>query len=187
MALPVPQNTHPGDLLFVVAYTHGAANATFPGGWETVATNAGSCGGWRIYHGTKILAAEDQSPVVIALDGSTSTTAALVAYAGVDAAAPIEAQSGVVLSEGPIYSETPWTTGDITTFSPASMVVAVFTDQEGGPWSAPTGMTKEVDLGRIVFFDALQAAAGPTGAKQASGSRNGCGTASLWAIAPDND
>src|SRR5205807_2641957 len=57
------------------------------------------------------------------------------------------------------------TTPSVTTTSPGDMVVAVFQDANNVAWTPGSGMTERYDFDGNQAQDAIQAAAGATGAK----------------------
>lgn len=182
LSVAIPPSVVAGDYLFLVVFTRVGADATGLDDWQSIATNAGSCGGWRVYH--YHTAYQPGLSTELTFSESGMVTAALLAYAGVDPVTPIDAQSGVKLAFGPQYEPEGWATPDLTTFSANALLLAWYVDQDGETWTAPEGMTKELDLGRIAAFDQLQPVAGPTGVKTPGGTINGCGTVSFWALAP---
>lgn len=183
LPVAIPSSVVAGDYLFLVVFSRSGADATGLETWERITTNAGSCGGWRVYHYRTAFI--DGMTAELTFSESSLITAALMAYSGVDPVAPIDAQSGVKLAFGPYYDPNGWSSPDITTFSANALLLAWYVDQDPEQWTAPDGMTKELDIGEVVAFDQLQAVPGPTGVKTPGGASNGCGTVSFWALAPE--
>ncbi|HEX9100896.1 MAG TPA: hypothetical protein VF997_01765, partial [Polyangia bacterium] len=101
---------------------------------------------------------------VFQLSASSGSTAAAVAYRGVDGTAPIDVAAQQQFEAASLIAPS------ITTTHANDMLVTSFVQAATGSlaWSAPTGMQIAVDDGAVGIFDATQTAAGATGDKQAA-------------------
>jgi hypothetical protein len=181
VAIKPPAGVVAGDLVFATIYLADATvTITPPAGWTQHADLHGAVGGE--FHAAwywHVLGATEPPAFAFVLNASSNSTAAAVAYRGVDGAMPIDV-AGQQQFEG-----APLTAPSITTTRANDVLVAMFVEasSSGLPWSAPSGMQIAVDDGAVGIFDATQAAAGATGARTASGIPN-IGAVDFVALAP---
>ena len=175
LALSKPVSVVAGDFRLANVTPRGGAaeGVTAPAGWTEIrrtdnATNVSIVSYWKI--------AGDSEPAVYTwtITPQTRAVGGITRYTGVDATNPIDTSSGNTGRSNIA------TASSITTASSNEEIVALFAADARIQFSTPTGMVEKYDTSNgsspsTAEDDALQAAAGATGAKTAtisSGKRN---------------
>jgi hypothetical protein len=161
-----------------------------PAGWTVVSDRSISALRQVVY----IKVAGTTEPPSYTWTLSTSTTrriaGGLTAYSGIDTATPIDAASTSVNTTASTNVAAP----SITTTLPGAMVVHLAAINAEGALSAPAGMAERWEAtspnsgssrdALASASDAIQAAAGATGVRTATGTSSGANIATLLALRP---
>jgi hypothetical protein len=181
-----PAGVASGDVL-IAAISHEAGNAdtiTVPSGWTLVRrVDNTSSEGVAVYR--KVAGASEPASYSWTFDQSRSLSGGMLAYTGVDNTTPIDVENGQATGQNTTHA-----TPSITTTQPNEMLVAFFAIPQAATWTAPTGMTKQIDVpenGRgnsLAVATVSQAGAGATGTKTATASTTDVGVTELLALRP---
>lgn len=128
----------------------------------------------------------------IRVNGPVSTTdgiaiACIAVYRGVKVAAPINVENGQTTASGTSHA-----TPDVTTSVENARIVTMFAVSALATMTPPTGETERVEAGHatrpgvLSINDEVQVGSGATGAKTATSSVAGAGTAQIVALAPES-
>jgi Bacterial Ig domain len=164
---PPPAGVVAGDVL-VASLQIAASSVTVggPPGWTRVSdTLAGTAVGQPFHAQLWYKVATSHEPInyVWNIPAGIYVDLAILDYYNVNRGSPIDAAAG--RDSG--ATRTPQT-ASITTTNPGEMVVAFFQDAFNVTWTAGSGMTERYDFDGNQAEDAIQAAAGPTGARTAT-------------------
>ena len=190
--VPVPAGVVAGNVLIAqIAYNTGATGSiTPPAGWNTIdvltnTTNPMMQGlYWRVATGSE----PTHYSFTLSTDKSETATGAILAYADVDTANPIDAVAGQTNAPGSSV-----VAPSITTTQPNTMLVALYANRGNDYVDPPAGMTERLDIGTVegvgvgettaAVYDQTLAATGATGTRTATSTTDG-GVAHMLALAP---
>jgi len=200
LRITVPASVVAGDLMVAaIAVRPSGATIAPPAGWTAQpATVQGSGNSSRqqiFYRVATAIDEVDTTSYAWTFDlASAGAVGGIVAYSGVDTAAPFDVFAGNTTPVAPDPNTTHQATG-LTTTVPNTMVVSTHSLTSAELWSPPPGMDERVDVSSIAtpntagisleMNDVAQAGAGVTGDKEASVGANGdTGVAHLFALRP---
>jgi hypothetical protein len=176
-----PAGVAAGDLLLATMEVDAdPATVTGPAGWTRLMDTVGGGGTSMAYHTQvwwKLAGASEPASYTWTVSGAPWIDIGLLAYRNVNQANPFDVFSGRDAGT----TRTP-TTDSVTTTGVNELVVALFVNFESGSWTAGSGMTRRYNFDSNVAQDAVQATAGPTGAKTATNSTSGPTTAQIVAL-----
>lgn len=183
LTITKPAGVVDNDVMIAAIGYDGGSSVTLtpPAGWSLVRRiDNGTAIGLAVYR--KVALGEGAS-YTWTIDLTMDMFGGIQAYAGVDTTAPIDAEAGQPTPISTFHS-----TPSITTTVANTMLVASFAAKGAGTWTPPAGMTERYDVASNNFAaegaDQVQAAAGATGVKTATSTRNGIGATDLLALKP---
>ena len=188
-----PSGTVAGDFLVgtLTSRIGAAAVITAPSGWTFVRRDTCTLPGTQMTQAIYVRTASSIEPAWSqwTLDRSTSSSAAVVAYRGVDGASPLDAHSGE------IARDTATATAPSLTASAGTLVAGSFGRSGPSGFAAPSGTTQRYSVASgadasTFGLDFVRASAGPTGAISTTASGlAGCAIGQLVALraAPSTD
>jgi RHS repeat-associated protein len=192
LSIATPAGTVPGDVMVAaIAFNHSSAFATPPAGWTIVRrmNNAAQTSNvLAIYRRTA--APGEPATHVWRIAGGTFIVGGIQSFSRVDAANPIDAESGHSTP-----SSTSHDTPSITTGSANAMLVTAHSYAAAQSWTAEAALTEAFDraiglggIGQsITGTYQLQATAAPTGAKRSTAAASSdVGNAHILALRPAN-
>jgi hypothetical protein len=166
VALPAPTGLQSGDVVVACVFSpDGQATIAPPNGWSPHADLHGAIGGeFRALYFVYVAGPAEPATWTFTLGGTSSTTAAAVAYRGVDGTHPVD------VSTTNQFEGAAFIAPSITTTQNGDELVTLFVQAQNQSltWKAPTGMDVAVDASAVAIFDVSQPAAGATGDKQAT-------------------
>ncbi len=173
-----PSGVVAGDLLLATMEVDAdPVTVTGPSGWTLLMDTPGAIGTASAFHSQvwyKVAGASEPTSYAWAVPGGIWVDIGVLAYSGVNATNPIDAFSGRYAG-----SVTSASTNAVTTSQANEMVVAIFINYNSCTWTVGSGMTKRYDFDANGAEDAVQAAAGSTGAKSMTASGSGPITAQV--------
>ena len=192
LSIATPAGTVPGDVMVAaIAFNHSSAFATPPAGWTIVRrmNNAAQTSNvLAIYRRTA--APGEPATHVWRIAGGTFIVGGIQSFSRVDAANPIDAESGHSTP-----SSTSHDTPSITTGSANAMLVTAHSYAAAQSWTAEAALTEAFDraiglggIGQsITGTYQLQATAASTGAKRSTAAASSdVGNAHILALRPAN-
>lgn len=184
LTLDRPVEASIGDLLIASIDAAGAPTITKPAGWMVArSTSSGTAMKQVTYY--HVTTASEPSNYTWTLSKGKAAAGGILAYAGVDAATPIEASSGAANA-----SSTTITAPSISVAESGAMLVAAFGVRTGTTIAPPGGMVERVDVSSTAtstrvtseVADSLQASPGATGDKTAVAGTANIGIGQLFAL-----
>ncbi|HKF77014.1 MAG TPA: hypothetical protein VKF59_12780, partial [Candidatus Dormibacteraeota bacterium] len=176
-----PSGVAAGDLLLAaLEVDEDPATVSGPAGWTLLLDTPGAQGTASAFHAQvwyRVAGSSEPGSYTWSVSGSPWVDIGVLDYANVNVASPIDVSAGRYAGATASPS-----TSAVTTAAANEMVVALFVNFNSGTWSAGSGMTKRYDFDSNEAQDALQAAAGTTGARTATNSSSGPTTAQIVAI-----
>lgn len=182
-----PTGTVQNDVMIAsIAVRPNTATITPPGGWTLVRRmdNANAtANSLAVYR--KVAGASEPTNYSWTFSTSTGSAGGIQAFAGVDTATPINVENGQNTASSLSHA-----TPSVTTTVANTMLVTSHGISNADTWTPPTGMTEAFDvLGGLEAIEGshvLQAAAGPTGTKQATSTPGPAdvGNAHILALSP---
>lgn len=165
VAIPVPSGTAAGDVLVVCLALNGSKvdSAGVPAGWSLIAAVT-SVSNPRVFGYYRVAGASEPASYSWTLSSSVANSGGMARYSGVSGSGPLDAP----VSAGFGAATTSPTLTGVTTASPNAMLVGCMgANSSNVGITGPAGMSTLWDLGgkREQADDAIQAAAGPSGAK----------------------
>ena len=138
ISLSSPTGTSTGDLMLAVVASRGGASVTAPLGWSTaLSPQTVDAGVLTVAMFYRVRAAGDAASFSFSLSSSELVAGTLLAFSGVDSAAPVLSALGTVAGAS---TSSPSATGFSTTVANA-MLVAVFAQSNGNnSMTPPTGI-----------------------------------------------
>jgi hypothetical protein len=178
-----PAGVAAGDVLVASMELDGSSvTVTPPAGWTRVMDTTAAPGTQSVFHAQvwyKVATASEPSSYAWTVSGSSWTDLGVLDYVNVDPNAPIDAAAGADAGS----TATP-ATPSITTTQAGDLVAALFINFNGGTWSAGSGMAARNNFDGNFSEDALQMAAGATGARTATDNISGAMSAQIVALKP---
>jgi len=166
-----PSGEASGDLLLAsLEVDASSVTVTGPAGWTLLTDKLVGSGSSAFHSQLWSHQAGGSEPASYSFKPSTSawTDIGLLDYQNVDPTSPVDAAAAADAGVTGIPS-----TPSVTTTRADDMVVALFQDFQNGTWSAGSGMTGRFDFDSNFAEDAIQPAAGATGARTATNSTTG--------------
>jgi len=176
-----PAGVIAGDLLLAeLEVDADPVTVSGPPSWARLLDTTVALGGGSAFHGQvwyKVATANEPSSYTWSVSGNTYVDIAVMDYFNVSKTSPIDASAGRDAGS----TATPATSSVVTTVS-NDRLVALFANYNTGTWTAGSGMTKRYDFDSNSAEDALQAAAGATGAKTITNTVSGPTAAMIVAL-----
>jgi hypothetical protein len=172
-----------GDVLVASMELDGSTvTVTPPAGWTRVLDTTAAAGTPSVFHAQvwyRVATASEPTSYAWNVTGSSWTDIGVADYVNVDPTTPVDAAAGVDAGN----TATP-ATPSVATAQPDDLVAAMFVNFDGGSWSAGSGMTARNDFDGNFGEDAVQSAAGATGARAATDDISGPMSALIVALKP---
>ncbi|WP_394827753.1 hypothetical protein [Pendulispora albinea] len=178
-----PAETVADDVLLVALFANGNDNkVTLPAMWTLLDESELPCAMSVVFAYHTVEAAPPASYTFALRKTTFESMGTIVAYRGVNPQSPIDAKRLTRL----IDAGSAYTSEGIASSRPNAMLVFLAINDDGtdGTWKEPERMKPRVTQNVIGIFDALQEAAGPSGARTAFPSPAGCGGIELTFLAP---
>jgi Bacterial Ig domain len=181
--VPPPAGVVAGDLLLAELQINSPSTSTVSGppGWTELQDILAGTAVGQPFHTQlwyKIATPHEPLQYVWNVPAGIYVDLGVSAYYNINKTSPIDASSAIDSGA----TTTP-ATASITTTTPGDMLVAIFQDANNVTWTAGSGMTKRFDYDGNESQDAIQAAAGPTGAKHVTNNDNFNGATSAMLVA----
>ncbi|HYW24387.1 MAG TPA: Ig-like domain-containing protein, partial [Terriglobales bacterium] len=178
-----PAGVAAGDVLVASMELDGSTvTVTPPAGWTRALNTTAASGTPSVFHAQvwyRVATASEPTSYTWNVSGSSWTDIGVVDYVNVDPTSPLDAAAGIDAGN----TATP-ATPSVTTTRPGDLVAAMFVNFDGGSWAAGSGMTARTNFDGNFGEDALQAAAGATGARTATDNTSGPMSAQVIALKP---
>jgi hypothetical protein len=188
LQIPAPQGLQSGDIRVSEVAARGTASITAPAGWVLIRTDvSGTPQTQSAYY--KVATGSEPTNYTWTLSSSEAAAGGILAYTGVDAQSPIDAQGGQSNSKS-----TSITAPSITTSVSGDALVAFFDITQNNTVTSPGSMTERFDLASNAVMpfltaegaDEIQPSAGPTGPRVATASIDGKSIGQLIALRPNS-
>jgi hypothetical protein len=189
VSVATPAGTVAGDVLVgtVTSRDRGAVTFSAPNGWTFVRRDTCTMPGAELTQGLYIRTASSIEPASTewTLDRHERSSAAVVAYRGVDGGAPLVAHSGELARD-----TTTATAPSVTTTGPDTLLVGSFGRSDSSSVSEPSGTSQRytvANAGAVSTFglDFVRAVAGATGSVTTTSiASSDCAIAQLLALMP---
>jgi RHS repeat-associated protein len=186
LTIAAPTGTAADDVLLAVIATRTNPTITAPVGWALVRSDNDSTA-FRQSIYVRTAGASEPGSYIWSFSGPvTSAVGGMVGYSGLDPLSPIDAHGGQVAGGTSV------TAPSITTTVDDTILVGFFGDENDSTYTPPAGMTERFDVlaggsssqSSVSAADAVQAAAGATGTKVATSSKNATYVGQLVALRP---
>jgi outer membrane biosynthesis protein TonB len=186
MSVATPSPMTAGDVIVASISVRGQPIITQPAGWDMVEFDRnGNSLSSAVY--THVVGANEPTSYVWQFSKSSSATAILMAYSGVDATTPVDVAGGQVNSKSTTVAAP-----SVTTTSPGATLLGLFSIANGSTFTPPAGMTEIDDLTAssaryLVSSEAASqalTAVGPTGTRTARASGSNFSIGQLVALRP---
>lgn len=181
LTVATPKNAVVGDLLWLTLYTdHQNSTVATPAGWTAEGNLANKTADFRAWWFYEFVGASDPASTVFTISGSALNVAGLVAFAGVDRAAPFQSDTAAAVTGSPFNAPS------LTTTNPdLVLVVSLINDNgDGATWTASPPLTGLISKGVVFVGDMIESDAGLSGAATATCTQNGTGVVSVVALNP---
>ena len=190
ISLTSPATASAGDLMLAVISSRGGSTITPPTGWSAALSPQAQDGATltvAVFY--RVRAAGDGASFSFSLSSSNRVAASMLAFSGVDSAAPIAAALGTVAGA----STSSITANGVTTPAANSMLVGVFAQSNGNhSMTPPSGMSEAADFATsagpngvtLSVTYATQAGAGASGSKTATSNGSARSIGALVALRP---
>lgn len=170
LTLPLPGGVSVGDVLVagVVARVSSRGTVTPPAGWTIVRTDTNVSPYASLTQAlyVRVVGANEPSSYRFEVSASVGVAGAVLAYSGVDTAAPVIASSGL------FAAQTKTITAPSVAASAGAVIAGFFGTNEGGGVAPPSGMSEVVDTaGGGSSIASLEVASGTQSVGGSSGSR----------------
>jgi len=187
LTLSRPAGVVVGDALVAVLDERGTATITAPSGWSLVrADTNGTALRQAVY--VRIAQATEPTAYTWTFASAQGATGIVLAYAGVNAAAPIDGSSGRVNA-----SSTSISTQPLVTTAPGAAVLGLFGTAVNSSISPPAAMTEQAEVAltgkqkaESEAADLIQLLAGSTGGVTATAAAAAANIGQLVALRPAN-
>jgi VCBS repeat-containing protein len=186
LVIPRPDGLQNGDFLLAIVTFNGSPTVTAPTGWILVRTDqAGTAVRQAVYY--RFVGSGEPSSYSWTFSSRVGASGGIVAYSGVHADAPLDSSSGQANSSAVLY-----TAPQLTTSSLDSLLVAAFGVATNAAVAPPVGMIEQFGATMTVgkdkltteVADQIQAQAGASGQRTASGDKAAQSIGQLLAIRP---
>ena len=182
VTIPTPTGVQAGDVLVGTVDVKAAPAVTAPAGWSLVSSTPNGSNFRQLVYSRVAIAGEPASHRWT-FNESRAASGAILAYAGVDSARPVETWSAGTGSTASI------TAPSVTTALAGATVVGAFGIDANATIAPPAGMTERGEIVsatriRTEMADGVLSAAGPSGARTATAAAAAANVGQLIVLRP---
>jgi hypothetical protein len=181
--IDAPASLASGDLLWLTLYTDlYTTQVMAPAGWILQIDRPNTTHNFRSWWFYRFAASDEPDHYVFSLNQATPSSAAIVAYSGVDPARPFDA-SLMVDADG-----SPFVVPSIATGQAGLLVVTSFTNdgalRMATTWTPDSPLASRAALDTVFVADFMQSDAGETGLRSVTCTVDGAGAVNVVALVP---